>query len=78
MVYEPIVFGSTVSPPTTMFEVMSPSSGSEAVAPGSVKAEPTTIVIGLSPSKVMTGFWFSYMSIAAQTGRILFGLLLSG
>ena len=50
----PIVLESTL-PVITIELVRSPSPTSSAVAPGSVKVLPTSIVSGLSPSMVITG-----------------------
>ena len=63
MVYVPAVFTSTVSPETTMLVVISPSTLSVAVAPGSVNASPRVTLIVSLPVNVITGATISAATI---------------
>ena len=75
IVYVPIgVELETTSPPITISPVISPSSGSLAVANESAsKSSPTVIVVVVADS-VISGFWFgaSTSSNTAHTGTTLF------
>ena len=51
----PAVFTFTASPPTTILAVISPSTSSVAVAPGSVNEPPSEIFIVALPVNVITG-----------------------
>ena len=62
IVYVPSSNVFTTSPPTTISFVISPSSSSFAVLPGSVKILPKLNVIGSLPISVITGIEFSSSS----------------
>ncbi len=69
----PIVLVSTL-PLTTIKLVRSPSPTSDAVAPGSLNVPPTSIVIGLSPSKVIIGVSGAIILTVLETELEMFPL----